>query len=208
MPSTVRRLACPVLLLVATLPLPARAGEPGDHEKAFFIRTAIGAGYAKVENEEGYPRSISGSCLALDVAVGATVRTNLAIHGTWTSWASFPSVELEVFGETVSTDVSMHLFGGGLTYFFMPVNIYVSGSAGAAHLGGSVDSDWGWALNFIAGKEWWMSDRWGMERGLGVAGMVGYHSIGDPDVDDPATTAIHDEWSGFSLNLMITGTLN
>jgi hypothetical protein len=49
---------------------------------------------------------------------------------------------------------------------------------GAAQLhfeadGDSDDSDTGFAFVTGVGKEWWVSDRWG----LGVSGTFGYHSV-------------------------------
>jgi hypothetical protein len=95
----------------------------------------------------------------------------------------------------------MTAFGGGVTYYFMPVNMYISGSLGAGQLSvdsplGGGDSDTGLAGEVSIGKEWWLGGSWGM----GVAGAFGFHSIPDGGVDA--------SWKGTDFAIRLTATLN
>jgi hypothetical protein len=96
----------------------------------------------------------------------------------------------------------MSAFGAGLTYFFMPVNMYLSGTVGAGSLSFSgtdldgLETDSGLALNFVLGKEWWVSNRWG----LGLAGAFDYHSAPDKNVSE--------DWTGTSFSLLFSATFN
>jgi hypothetical protein len=83
----------------------------------------------------------------------------------------------------------------------MPVNIYLSGSAGAATLevdspGFEAETDTGFFGEITLGKEWWVGGSWG----LGVAGAAGFHSIPDGEIDE--------SWSGPSFALRFTATMN
>jgi len=94
----------------------------------------------------------------------------------------------------------MTAFGGGITYYFMPVNIYLSGSVGLGALSGggniSGESDNGFAGMVTAGKEWWVSNRWG----LGVSGVFGFFSFPEPDISE--------NWSGWNVAVMFSATFN
>ena len=95
----------------------------------------------------------------------------------------------------------MTAFGAGLTYYFMPVNIYISGSAGAGKLSldspsGDSESDQGLVGELTVGKEWWVGGGWG----LGLSGSFGFHSIPDGDIDE--------NWSGTSVALRFSATMN
>jgi hypothetical protein len=96
------------------------------------------------------------------------------------------------YGQSFSSyDTSWNLWGVGpqLTYYLMPANVYVSGTVAFTRLteticsscGANSDttsSDWGVGVVFSVGKEWWVSDNWG----LGVAcQLVGATN----DVTDP-----------------------
>ena len=68
--------------------------------------------------------------------------------------------------------------GVGVGYYFMPQNIYVSGAVGAAFNRVSLSDDgvdfntqdMGFGFTAMAGKEWWVSDNWG----VGMAGQFLY----------------------------------
>ena len=59
----------------------------------------------------------------------------------------------------------------------MPTNVYLAGSIALAS--GTLISDWGttelnagYGINVAVGKEWWVSDNWG----IGVAGQL-FHTV-------------------------------
>jgi hypothetical protein len=191
-------------MLVLLLSGHASAGNPREHD-GFFLRLSGGGGAAQAEIEEsGDTFGLSGGSGDLNIAIGHTVARNLALHGTLFGWLlSEPDLKVNgsELGSVENVDIDLTAFGGGLTYYFMPVNIYLSGSAGAATL--TVDSpdvdtetDTGFFGEITLGKEWWVGGSWG----LGLAGAAGFHSIPDGDVDD--------SWSGASFALRFTATLN
>ena len=201
-----RRALCLVVLAVVAPGL-AWAGGPRDHDKGFFLRMVLGGGGAGSKIEGGGDSiDLSGASGVFDIAIGGTITPNLAIHGTFFGWlVSDPDAEITIAGlgsvsGSLNGDLSMSAFGAGFTYYFMPINLYLSGNVGMGSLTGDGDidgeTDSGLALNFMVGKEWWVSGRWG----LGIAGALGYHSLPDKDVDE--------NWSGTNFSVLFSATFN
>jgi hypothetical protein len=175
-----------------------------DHEDSFFLRLSTGAGYAKTSFEYGtLPEiEISGVTGDVNIAIGGMLTPNLALHGTLFGWsASDPDLTFGSLSGEVQGDVTTSAVGGGLTYYIMPINIYISGSVGIAVMnvetsltGGETDN--GVAVDFTLGKEWWVSDSWG----LGIAGAFGYHSIPEKNIDE--------KWTGMSFGIRFTASYN
>jgi hypothetical protein len=198
--------SCSVLLVVASslLILPSTAsGEPRAHDGGFFLRLSGGAGYAtsSVDADTGgavLNFKFSGVGGDMNFAIGGIVTENLALHGTLWGWVvSEPDLEVGNLKGEISEDLQLTAVGGGVTYYFMPVNIYLSGSAGAAWLSlEDAETDVGFALDLTLGKEWWVGNRWG----LGFAGAFGYHSVPDGDIDQ--------NWTGTSFGIRFTATMN
>lgn len=193
--------SCIIVLLLSGA---AFAGEARVHD-GFFLRLSGGGGGASTEIEAGsFEAELSGGTGDANIAIGGIVAPNLALHGTLFGFVlSEPDFEINDIegGSANDVDVSVSAIGGGLTYYFMPVNIYLSGSAGAATIeidgpGIDAETDTGFMGEITLGKEWWVGNSWG----LGVAGAAGYHSIPDGDLDE--------SWSGTSFALRFTATLN
>jgi hypothetical protein len=191
-------------LCLTLLAGPALAGQPRTHD-GFFLRLSAGMGGANTENEilDG-DIEFSGRSGDANIAIGGVVASNLAIHGTLFGWStSDPDVEFDDFSGEIDGDLSMSGWGGGATYYFMPVNIYLSGSVGAAWMsieGDPLfegDSDTGIAGEITLGKEWWVGGSWG----LGVAGAFGFHSI-------PGDDGFEEDWTGNSWAIRFSATLN
>ncbi len=174
-----------------------------DHEEGFFLRLSAGGGGATTEASDGAnTASFSGTAGDINFAIGGMVGSNLALHGTFFGW-SITDPEIEFNGQTGTAqgDLTLGAFGAGVTYYFMPVNIYISGSLGLGRFDynqGSFEgrSSTGLVFDATVGKEWWVGDSWG----LGVALGLGVHSIPDDDVDD--------NWSGGSVTLRFSATMN
>lgn len=198
-PFVVGALATLASLSVATMAW--AGGSPRAHDSGFFLRLSAGVNAASTSIEDADGDELSFSDLGGDAnfAVGAIISNNLALHGTFFGWAvSEPDVEVN--GTDVGTfdeDLSMSAVGGGITYYFMPANVYLSPSIGLAWLSaGDSESDTGMALDFTVGKEWWVGNSWG----LGVAGTVGFHSIPDDSIDE--------NWSDATFGVRFSATLN
>lgn len=198
-----------VLLLFVLAPLPACANEPRVHDRGFFLRLSAGVGGAVTRTDIlDLPRSqeltLSGPAGEGDVAVGAVVGRNLAVHASVFGWSVVdPEVKInDVEGGSEDVTLSLSAFGPGLTGYFGP-NMYLSAAIGAATLSAerdrvTVESKTGVALQFVLGKEWWVGRRWG----LGLAGAVGFHSVPQDDRDQD------DNLTGTSLGLRFSATFN
>ena len=183
---------------------PAHAGEPRTHD-GFFLRLSAGAGQASTGIDVfGVSTELSGQSADLNIAVGGMIAGNLALHGTIFGWGVYgPDQEQE--GEVEEDDdgvVAMSAWGGGLTYYFMPINLYVSGSLGLGSLVFETDdvdedSDSSLAGEISLGKEWWVGGSWG----LGVAGSLGFHALPHPEFGD-------EKWIGNSWSIRFSATMN
>lgn len=191
-----------MLLAATAFALPAQAGDRA-HDNGFFLRLSGGGGSASTDLEYGGSKlKLDGTTADLNVAIGAIVARNLALHGTLWGWAiSNPDMTLDGFTAESNGNLMLSAVGVGLTYYFMPVNMYLSGSVGAGQLtaeedGHTSDSDKGPIVDITLGKEWWVGSSWG----LGVALSGGYHSVPDGGIDA--------SWQGTSFAVRFTATLN
>ena len=198
------RLTVAVTLALCAVGAGAQAGEPRSHDGGFFLRLAPGLGYARTSISEGGDElALSGFSGSLDVAIGAMVTRNLAIHGNIGAW-SVVDPSLRFNGEEAQIEdsaVSLVSYGGGLTWYFGTSNAYLTAWGGAAELdfefeGDEETSETGWAFEVGLGKEWWVSDRWG----LGVSASGGYHSVPPGDAAN--------NFSGPSFAVRFSATLN
>lgn len=180
------------------------------HDEGFFLRLSAGGASAKSAIDFGNGEtSLTGYGADLDIAIGAIVSPNLAVHGTLFGWSiSNPEWEYSTMTQDVDGTLTLGCVGGGFTYYVMPVNIYFSASAGLGSMSISFDdeafendeSDMGYAFDFCVGKEWWAGDNWA----FGVAGGLTYHSI--PASVDNAD--FDENWSGPSYGIRFTATRN
>jgi hypothetical protein len=201
-----RTFAFPLSILVLILFVStANAGDPREHD-GFFLRLSAGGGWAKTELEDeetGDTLEADAPVAESNFAVGGCVAENLAIHATFYGWLmSDPDVEITGVGSgELNGEFTLSAFGAGITYYIVPVNIYLSASAGAGTISFEgpdfdVESDTGFAGDVTIGKEWWVGDSWG----LGFAGAVNLHSIPDGGIDE--------NWKGTSFALRFSATLN
>ncbi len=203
--SYLRRLLSLVLFLwcVAGITRDSEAGAR-EHDEGLFLRLAVGGGLVETENQsDGQGVKYSGSGLEFDVAIGGIVGENVALHASVFGWV-LGDADVEFSGSSsgsssVTEHADMTAFGAGITYYFMPVNMYVSGSAGVGKLSGSGaladGTDLGVAGMITLGKAVWLSDQWS----LGAAGRFGYHAFHDKSVGN---------WTGWDLGIMFSLMLN
>ena len=187
---------------------PAWGDRAAHKHDGFFLRLSSGIGYASTEVEEpNFRLEFNGGIGDANIAIGGMVAPNLALHGTLLGWfISDPDVEGFDAGGTfsgeIAGDVTMSAIGIGVTYYFMPTNLYLSGTLGLGQLEfdlagiQSADTDRGLILEGTLGKEWWVSDNWG----LGLAGALGLHSFPEDGSDE--------NWSGPSFTLRFSATFN
>lgn len=117
----------------------------------------------------------TGTGAQFDLKIGGAVQENLILHATLVSNSVVgPKITSSGMSQNSSNDLSIGeaMIGAGMTYYFMPANIFVSGSAGLGNFtlndnknDINISTDRGFSFQLKAGKEWWVSRRWG----LGVA---------------------------------------
>lgn len=171
-----------MLALVAGLTLAAgsaaQAQVPGFHRHdGFFLQLDGGFGRMSSSASDSFfgDLEFSGASGQFSVAVGAAVVENFVLAGHF--WGvSVSNPDLKSNGVTVASADSATLsgFGLNLTYYFMPANIYVSVTPSIATLsvesgGQSGETNNGFAIRLAAGKEWWVSDNWGVGFNLQFA---------------------------------------
>ena len=178
-------------------------GQDKDHEGGFFLRLSAGGGPAATEFDDGVSTiEFSGSSGDVNLAIGGIVSPNLALHATVFGWlVEDPDLKISGLGGQVQGDLDLSALGVGVTYYFMPINFYVSSSVGIGSLtieGGGIAGETGSGpvFDLSVGKEWWVSSRWG----LGLAVALGYHSVPEQGVDE--------NWSGISFAVRFSATLN
>jgi hypothetical protein len=177
MTRTLCRATCTLAFLLG--PAASLAGEKPHAHDGLFLRmcAGFGFGHSAVEDDQGDENSIRGGSSASNLAVGAMVSKNLAVHADLFHVALLEP-ESFINGKSAGTVPGKYIAGGlgaGVTYYFMPSNLYLSGSLNfvvlEAHIGGwKLKTDAGLGVDLLIGKEWWVSDNWG----IGVAGQFVY----------------------------------
>lgn len=125
-----------------------RSGRAHTHD-GFMLRFATGAGYSADTTNE------SGMTYEANAKVGYTLVRNLAVSVEFDFSVAF----------TGSTHVRPNYFlGPSLDYYFMPANVFVSVSLGYDQLwfGQYNVTRYGIAGIISIGKEWWVSEEWGV----------------------------------------------
>ena len=159
----------------------------------FFLRVAPGFGWNNTEVEAGGTTlKVSGVSGLFNFAIGGAVTQDLILHLD-VSGVNTSDPKVKDNGADVSSDYSSaatSMVGLGITYYF-PSNYYLTGAAGMAksskkYKGSKIETDRGYGANVMVGKEWWVSDNWG----LGLAGQFLYTNCpekssvpGKPDVE-------------------------
>jgi hypothetical protein len=197
------------LFTLAGLGAPALADGPRQH-RGFYLNMALGAGAASMRSDEA-DASVRGGAGSLWVAVGGALTENLILYGElFGQGMDDPDVDGTPI-DSAAVSASLAGIGPGVTYYFMPLNLYVSGTI--ALVGGSVQiedeleddgrserrTQAGLGLGLAVGKEWWLSGNWG----LGVAGRVFGASMEDDDIVGGDST-----WRAGGFALLLSATYN
>jgi len=184
---------------------------PGYHDHdGFYMRLCIGAAYLRASDSYGgQSETFSGSGLSMDFAFGGVVASNLSIFGEIAiSSAIDPTYESGGTSMTLTnTNLNLVGFGPGVAYYLQPLNLYLSGSVLFSRVTADDSSsnsnnstldltDTGFGMNFMAGKEWWVSANWG----IGVATMLQFASMKMRDYDARMTAT--------GISLLFSATYN
>jgi hypothetical protein len=162
--------------------------------------------YQNLDDEVGSLKlTFSGAGSLVDVRIGGTVAPNLVISGDIIGRViSKPDVEVHGVGSANSNfDLTESTIGAGVTYYFMPVNIFVAGTVGLTRFGiasgGGVSvstTDPGVSLYFKVGKEWWVGADWA----LGVAASAAFSNVSN------TVGSLTEDLSGMSVGVHFNAT--
>jgi hypothetical protein len=170
-------------------PPPDRGAERHD---GFMLRLTLGFGGASMKEKldasvlSATSMEISGFSGTFSFDIGAALTDGLVLHARLSDFVmTSPSVKVNgmTLGSANNSTFGAILFGPALTYYFMPINLYLTAAVGGSWLnvqnrnGDSATSGGGLGLNFDLGKEWWVSDNWG----LGVALRFWYSHVSGKD---------------------------
>ncbi|MBE0572341.1 MAG: hypothetical protein IH618_12430 [Ignavibacteriaceae bacterium] len=184
----------------------------------FFLRLVPGFGYSNVSetvpddmlSEQNKGKDIltfsGGFTVANAIQIGGAVSENIIIYGE-SGGAVMMNPSVKVYEEEVENpgDVLVYLggIGPGITYYFMPSNIYLSATILASIAMVNIEGDEtqnsniGFGFNFMVGKEWWAGEQWG----LGISLYFRYGSQTDQDIEDITI-------SGYSFGALFSATFN
>jgi hypothetical protein len=170
----------------------------------FFIRPDFGVGYLYLNtSSNGTDASIKGVAGGFGVAVGAALSENniLAFH-IWDLVATNPTFSSGGFSSSnANATLGVFAFGPEYTRYFAD-NFYFSITPSLSRVtldfnGSSGDTNWGFGLRAGLGKEWWVSDHWG----LGVAGHLTFTANQDSGSNAPT-------WTGWGGTVAFSATYN
>jgi hypothetical protein len=178
-----------------------------------WMRLQLGYGYlsGSISNaQDGIHESFSGDGLTFAAAFGSVVRRNLVVYGELllTHIANKQDPPPAFNEDDLSADLTMLGVGPGLAYYLDPYDVYLSTSLAftsiirtpLGHLipsNGNSIASYGIGVNFMVGKEWWLSADWG----LGLAAQARFAGTGEHGSFETTVSA-----SAYSL--LVSSTFN
>jgi hypothetical protein len=181
---------------------------PHAHD-GFFLRLTLGGGFISNAGTDsvGDELVLSAGGPSFGIAAGAAVVPNLILFGTLFAGVA-TEVEARFNGDRVADPTNaagIVGFGPGVAYYFMPINVYLSGALAvtgfnAQDIDGNVlyKSNGGVGFQTLVGKEWWVSEDWG----IGVAGeFVIAGAMRDQDISDV-------RWRSTVFSILFSATYN
>jgi hypothetical protein len=170
-----------------------------------FVRPDLGFGYLTTSGSlSGMDATISGVAGTFGIAVGGAISENqvLAFH-LWDMVVTNPTI---TSGSNTASNVNATLtliaFGPEYTTYSKD-NFYASFSpaltrASITSNGSTTDTNYGFGLRTALGKEWWVSDHWG----LGLAAHVSFSVNQVSGSTNPPT------WTGWGATIAFSATYN
>ena len=153
--------------------------DPTSHRHlGFFLRPDLGIGFMTTSQSTGTASgnmTLSGPAGVFGFVIGGAVAENVILGAhIYDGVVVNPTVSFSgQSGVTSNTALGLYGIGPEFTYYWMPSNIYVSATLALTRMsltanGYSGDSSVGLGARLALGKEWWVSDHWG----IGLAGHV------------------------------------
>jgi hypothetical protein len=170
------------------------SGSDSRVHKGFHFEFGIGPAFGTITDEAviyGTPGTLEfgGTGVGIDMKIGGSLQENLMLTFDILSKA-IVSPELKVNGTSIGTSNSVSLgevsYGGGLTYYLMPSDVFLSATLGTGTFvirntqnNTTTRADYGFSMQLKVGKHWWISNKWG----IGLSGAYGTTSAHDSGHD-------------------------
>ena len=193
-----------VLLLTVTL-----TGYSQDREhEGFYLSMQMGPAMGYINgNSNQSSLQVDGTGIGFDVQIGGIIRKNQTLHGV-IGVKSIAGPEITSNGQSgsLSQDYSFDeiMIGGGTTYYFQK-NFFITGNIGMGNFSftdmasnTSADTDYGFSFQLKAGKEWWISSRWGLGAVLEYGGTRSKDEMND----------YRETWQSHRYSIRFTATFN
>jgi hypothetical protein len=190
------------MLAGAVLSVAPCAWADGVHKHdGFFLQMDLGLGGMGSEaSQSGFDLKLSGTGVDFKLAIGGAPVENFILAGElWGVSVASPSATVNGSSATSNaSSLGLSAFGVNFTYYFMPINIYVSAVPSIASLsvnagGTTYSTKNGFAIKLVVGKEWWVSERWGLGLNAQYA-----HSSNEDSGTNPPTWATN--WFGVAFS--------
>jgi hypothetical protein len=196
----------PAPLETSRRPAAEAAAESERRHHGLFLRPDLGVGYLTASASDPTAAvTLSGAAGSFGFSLGGTIAEGLILAGHVWDWnAVNPSVTVNgQSGSSSNTSLTLIAIGPELDYYFMPSNIFIGGtlalSRGSLGVNGnSYNTEVGFAAQFAVGKEWWVSDKWG----LGLKGQFVVSSNKDSAAGNAPT------WTGYAFGASFSATYN
>ncbi|MEL6178541.1 MAG: hypothetical protein AAFS10_06285 [Myxococcota bacterium] len=179
----------------------------------FFLRLSFGPGWSRATADPELPNqpklTLTGIHTAGDVAIGGALVEDVVLHATY-AWARAREPTLEAGGQEIASIGERFLFNclGLGTTLYLPLNIYLSGSFGWGMIDIATNEpveytvyNLGTSFVLQAGKEWWLTDQWG----VGVAGRFLGGRITDSTGNGPQDQV---RWVYQHVSVVLSATYN
>jgi hypothetical protein len=162
-----------------------QTADVSERHDGFFLRMATAPAVmgTEIKYAHGDVRDIGGSGLQTELAIGGSIAENLILHADFLASAAFePSGEFNDarFDYNDHELLGVAAVGIGLTYYIMPYGLYFSGSLMSTAVevvdtdnGDELVESVGGGIKLMFGKEWWVSDNWGLGLAASVYGGEG-----------------------------------
>jgi hypothetical protein len=179
----------------AAIEAPANGAHRHD---GFFLRLTLGAGGGAVGLDargSANDTTFAGGGWASSLDIGTSNGDNFTIFGRVREASiADPAVYVddEKIGDADAAVLTQGMLGGGISYFIMPLNMYLGAAIGFAVISGryarpgrdarKYNGDVGFGFDGEIGKEWWIADDWG----IGIAARLSFADVpgGDSVPDD------------------------
>ncbi|MFP2959703.1 outer membrane beta-barrel protein [Myxococcus sp. 1LA] len=198
-------------LIIAALLFSATTASAQEYDEhvhdGFYLRLQVGGGYLRASAADVTPDvALKGASGNINAEIGFALVNNFILYGKFYGAASpSPSIQVgDLSVEDTGDDWSQNLgaVGLGVTYYFMPANIYLSGAISYTQLSITerdekvAETELGGGLHLGIGKEWWVSKNWG----LGIGAELALGRIRDDSNND--------NWNVTNVSIVLSATYN